>query len=87
MSHKIYINTMQCGEHLFYRDGNKMCRYSYGNGKCANIDVDAYFCLGERECSISDILEHRTQREDPKNNEWQAVPAKVWEIGTRFIKD
>jgi hypothetical protein len=63
-----------------------MCRYNYGNGRCANIDVEAYFCIGDKSCSISDILRTQSLRDDPKENSWQAVPSKVWEIGTRYMK-
>jgi hypothetical protein len=58
-----------------------MCRYSYTNGRCANIDVEAFFCVGERSCSISDILKIRVLREEPESGGWQAVPPKVWSIG------
>ena len=64
-----------------------MCRYSYGNGRCANMDVDTYFCLGERSCNISDILKSQVLRVEPNDNLWQAVPSKVWHIGARHIKD
>jgi hypothetical protein len=64
-----------------------MCRYSYGNGRCANIDVNNYFCIGERSCNISDILKSKVLRKEPENNAWQAVPSNVWNIGTCFIKE
>lgn len=63
-----------------------MCRFNYGNGRCASIDVKGYFCVGERSCLITDILKSQVLREEPAQNSWQAVPPKVWTIGTRLIK-
>lgn len=58
-----------------------MCRYNYGNGKCANIDVDAFFCVGDRECSITDIMKMRNIREVGDNESWHAFHSKIWAFG------
>ncbi len=33
-----------------------MCRYNYSISRCANSNIDAFNCIGERNCSISAIL-------------------------------
>ncbi len=58
-----------------------MCRYSYSNGKCANIDVEVNFCVGEKNCNITDILQIRSDKESSINVAWQPLPSKIWEIG------
>ncbi|UCE37859.1 MAG: hypothetical protein JSW00_01030 [Thermoplasmata archaeon] len=55
-----------------------MCRYSYGNGRCANIDVDVNFCVGEKNCNLSDILRSRAFRGQPQDNIWRPIPSNVW---------
>ena len=63
-----------------------MCKYNYSEGKCANVDVHTYFCVGERNCSISEILRSRNVREHSENNFWQPLSTKVWNIGKRNIE-
>jgi hypothetical protein len=58
-----------------------MCKYSYSNGKCANIDIHAHFCIGEKNCSLSDILRNRYYKEHSEDGPWQFVPLKIWNIG------
>jgi hypothetical protein len=62
-----------------------MCKYSYGNGRCGNIDIEDRFCIGEKSCSVSNILRSKTSREEPENGMWQAVPSKIWNIGKRYL--
>ncbi|MEE9152017.1 MAG: hypothetical protein V3U20_09330 [Thermoplasmata archaeon] len=60
-----------------------MCKYSYSNGKCANIDIDTYLCVGERNCNISDILNNRNIKERSEGGSWLLLPPKIWNIGKR----
>jgi hypothetical protein len=58
-----------------------MCKYSFGNGRCASIDVHFNFCIGEGKCFVSDILKNRTVEDDPKADDWQLISSKLWHIG------
>ena len=58
-----------------------MCRYNYSNGKCANIDVDASFCVGESNCSLLNFLGTRSLIELPERNSWQEIPLGIWAMG------
>lgn len=60
-----------------------MCRYNYSNGRCANIDIDAYFCIGERNCSISEFLKSEDFEGNSMENFWRPLPSKIWSIGKR----
>jgi len=65
----------------------KMCKYSYSNGRCANIDIDSSFCIGEEKCSLSNILKAMNFNEPLEDNDWLAIPLKVWKIGNGKNED
>jgi hypothetical protein len=58
-----------------------MCKYSFGNGRCASIDVHFNSCIGEGNCLVSDILKNRNIRDDLKADEWQIISSKVLYMG------
>lgn len=65
----------------------KMCKYSYSNGRCGNIDIDSSFCIGEKKCSLSNILRAISFNEHRGDNDWLAIPLKVWKIGNGKNED
>jgi hypothetical protein len=60
-----------------------MCKYSFGNGRCASIDVNFNFCIGEGNCFVSDILKNRNIKDDLKADDWQLISSKLWCMGKR----
>jgi DNA-dependent RNA polymerase auxiliary subunit epsilon len=58
-----------------------MCRYSYSNGKCANMDIDLNFCVGERNCNLTDILRNRVQQESFDTAFLQPLPQEFLHLG------
>jgi hypothetical protein len=62
-----------------------MCKYNYSNDRCANIYVDDFFCVGERNCSISDILRIRNDKENASidqdlNDLLEIFPVRSWNL-------
>lgn len=62
-----------------------MCKYSYSNGRCANIDIDDFFCVGESNCSISIIMRNQNDRENVPiekdiNDLLELFPVKTWTL-------
>ncbi len=60
-----------------------MCKYSFGNGRCASIDVHFNFCIGEGNCFVSDILKNRIEEKDSKVEDWQLISSKLWRMANR----
>ena len=58
-----------------------MCKYNYSGIRCANIDVKDNFCIGEGNCSLSNIMRPNAQEEPLEENVWYAIPKKVSELG------
>ena len=58
-----------------------MCRYSYSNGKCANIDVIALFCIGDKNCSLSNFLHDTGPAALTEDETWKNIPSRIWKIG------
>lgn len=58
-----------------------MCKYNYSGYKCANMDIDAFFCLGEDNCSLSDIMRLRDFNNVPENGAWDTIPFKIPSVG------
>lgn len=58
-----------------------MCKYNYSGIRCANIDIEDRFCIGEGNCNLSDIMRFNGQDEMAMDNVWYAIPRKVSELG------
>lgn len=58
-----------------------MCKYNYSGYKCANIDIDTFFCLGENNCTLTDIMKLKDFRNEPARGPWEAIPFKIPSIG------
>jgi len=58
-----------------------MCKYNYSGIRCANMDIEDCFCVGERNCNLSDIMDIHRYEESPQNRVWQAIPRRISELG------
>jgi hypothetical protein len=58
-----------------------MCKYSFGNGRCASMDIHFNFCIGEKNCYVSDILKNRIVESEPEPDDWQFISSKLWNTG------
>jgi hypothetical protein len=58
-----------------------MCKYNYAGIRCANIDIEDRFCVGERNCNLSDIMDIHSHEAMPRDRVWQAIPRRISELG------
>jgi hypothetical protein len=58
-----------------------MCKYNYSGIRCANMDIEDNFCIGERNCNLSDIMEIHSHEDMPRDDVWFAIPMKISQLG------
>jgi len=58
-----------------------MCKYNYSGIRCANIDIQDKFCIGEKNCSLSDIMRFEGEEDMSQDNVWYAIPKRISMMG------